>query len=377
MTGLRRHRAFIFDRGAETQISEIHGATQISWSRVKDDISTAGVRAVADECAKVIEPRHVGRYELVVTRDGRREWEGPITRVAWDGPNLAVDAKDILHYTNRTVMKEEWDNSRTAVAFCVDRLQEVFQVELAHKEDMIPSYNILRDFYTITNPEGARTTRRTLPYQKYVWQELDDMAWRAGIDYSCTRRSIGIWDTDEEIGRTRTLTDVDFSGELAVTAYGMEVCTMAYVTDGEGRAGWSGADDPYYGNVELLATEYTEGDDSSSPGDDDEEDPPTSIAELASQAQRNRSGRLPTPTVVRVPQNSMLNPATADELLPKLVAGMNVPVRLTSRSMPQLYQMQRLNSMEVTENSEGERVSVSLGTAPGATALDPEGEGGE
>lgn len=155
---------------------------------------------------------------------------------------------------------------------------------------------------------------------------------------------------------TRTLTQADFQDDLNITAYGMELATRVSVTDGMGRAGTYGpAVDPYYGIVWLLATEYDE-------GDDREETP---ISELQSQAQRIYAGRNPTPVMLRVPENSTMEPCTVDELWPWLYAGVKLPVRVESPYMPTVEQVMHLNTLTVYEDSQGETVQVSIASAAG------------
>lgn len=349
-----RHRAFIYDRGGRTLVGELRGLERVRWSRRRDDISEADITAKAHMCEGIVSYRHVGRYELVITRDDKREWEGPITLLKHSGATLTIHAKDIGHYLNRTVLSREWDNSGKRSAYCVDRLEAILRYELNSREQLNPPLRIIPNLQVVAPVAGdARTTKKTLPYQKYVWQEMDDMAWRNGIDYTVTRRSLMIWDNHREVARTRPVSEADFDTEFALTAYGVELATEAYVTDGEGRAGRYGpGTDPYYGIVSLLATEYDEG------ARDN-----TSIAELQSQAQRNYNGRNPTPVSLRVPENSSLAACAVEELFPYLFAGVRLPVKISSPYMPELTQVHVLNTLNVEETPDGEVVQVSIGSA--------------
>ena len=349
-----RHRAFIYDRGGRTLVGELRGLERVRWSRRRDDISEADVTAQAAMCDGIISYRHVGRYELVITRDDKREWEGPITLLRHSGPSLFIAAKDIGHYLNRAVLTRDWDNSGKKSAYCVERVQQIISYELANREQLDPPLRIIPNMHVIPPvPGDARTTKKTLAYQKYVWQEMDDMAWRNGIDYTVTRRTLMIWDNHREPARTRPVSEADFDTEFTLTAYGAELATEVYVTDGEGRAGRYGPGvDPYYGRVSLLATEYDEG------AKDN-----TTIAELQSQAQRNYDGRNPTPVSLRVPENSSLAACAVDELFPYLFAGVRMPVKISSPYMPELTQIHVLNTLSVEETALGENVQVTIGSA--------------
>jgi hypothetical protein len=128
------------------------------------------------------------------------------------------------------------------------------------------------------------------------------------------------------------------------------------MTDGKGHAGIAGGVDPYYGEWEILHQAYDEDAKGAKP-----EDVP-STAEMTSQAQRAYAqGKVP-PLVVRIPDNTRLNPngvLTIDDLVP----GTWIPLsaKLPGRT---LSQMQKLDSMTVEETAKGgEIISVTLSPA--------------
>lgn len=67
-----RNRAYIYDRGALTVVGEVQKPFLVEWGRVRDDASEGRVDVKASACSRLVEPRNVGRYELVVERDGIR-----------------------------------------------------------------------------------------------------------------------------------------------------------------------------------------------------------------------------------------------------------------------------------------------------------------
>jgi hypothetical protein len=197
----------------------------------------------------------------------------------------------------------------------------------------------------------ARTARTTPKFNKTVWEEIDDMAAKGGIDYTVIGRAIHFWDTSKPLGQTRTATQADFQERLKATVYGMDLATYAAVTDGEGSFGSAGGVDPYYGLVENLETAYDETEGS---------DPPTS-AEMASQAQRNLVGRNPAPLVIRVPDSSSIN-VNGVFSIADLVPGVFIPLR-AKILIREFNQMQKLDKVSVIESAEDEKIAVTMSPA--------------
>lgn len=333
-------------------------ASLIRWGRVRDDTSDAQVNTRSTQCARLVKPENVMRYELVIERDGIRQWEGVITYMTTKAGFTTIKAKDITYYLNRTALTRPW-HANGQVVYCVDRIRSIIEYECAEKEAM--GYRIIEGMQVLEHPEGARTTRSTERYEKYVFEELDDMAWRAGIDYTVIRRKLLINDTDHNLGEIRSLSQKDFDGAFSLTTYGAEMATDSVVADGFGTFGrYAGEDgdgiDPYYGQIVLVHTEYSE--------DDDRSDEPTStpVEQLNSQAYRNYVGRNRPYTVINVSENSRLNGRTADELMEYLFPGVRTRVVLDDPDMPPMSQMMRLSDMSVEETSDGEDVKVTFTT---------------
>ena len=360
--------AFIYDRGGEQRISRLWPLDSTRWERVRDDTSSARIvsRRPAAECRQSIANLEPMRHELVVFRNGERAWEGPITFTEEMGGTLEVQAKDVTHYANRTIMRSEYSNAYPKIDYAVKRLERIFLNEMARKEALTPPYNVLPYLDIRESATGAKTARKTLRYEKYVFEELDQMAAKSGIDYTVVGRSIIIWDTHESIGQGPRLTEADFDGDIAVTTYGMEAATVSAVTDGQGKYAKFGGLDDYYGEIELLHTSFDEGDSTHAA------EAPTT-AEMAKQAQRNMSGRYPAPVVVRVPANTTMRKATVDKVFDLLVPGVRFDVRAT-RTYRQVEQEQKLDRVVFEETSKGEKVAVTLSPAPGTTPWDDSAE---
>lgn len=357
--GQRRQHAEIFDRGGTTRIGPVDGISRLRWGRVRDDISeaTVNVTAPSKECVdRVLSKLECNRTEVVIYRDGDRVWEGPVVRVTWDVNGIEIVARDIGHYIYRTIMRSGYNNNYPNTTTVLQRMADILAGELPRKEALDPPINVLPHVSVVASANDARTARATLPWQYTVFEHMDELAARAGLDYTVLGRSLLLWDTHTSLGTTRTATAEDFIGNPVITSYGMEGATFAAVTDGLGNAGYTGGVDGYYGLIEILDTAYDE--------DQDEGDPP-SVAEMESQAERNIANRNPTPVVVRIPDGSRINPQSSVFEMKYLVPGVHIPLRadLPGRT---LSQVQKLDELRVEWSEEvGESFGVVLSPAPG------------
>lgn len=363
------HTAYLFDRGGRNRIAQLTPPVQVTWGRLRDDVSAASVTLAAPECLQSVDQIEPGRHELVIYRGEQRMWEGPISLVRWEAGTVTVEAKDVMFYVQRLISRQGLSNAYPNIDTTVNRAVTLLEQELPRMEALDPPVNVLDYVVSYHHADDARTSKKTIPYQMTVFEDIDDLAAKSGIDYTVVGRSIVIHDTHLPLSRTPTVTEADFDGDVIVTAYGNELATYAAVTGAEGVYGIAVASDdvdpvtgvhPYYGIWEILDDAYDE---------EGSADAPTQ-AELDSQAQRNLSGRLPTPVTVRIPDGSTLSPYSA-VTLDDLVPGVQVPLVATLGGRP-LSQMQKLDKVDVTETSEGEQIKITL-SPESENAIDPEG----
>ena len=358
-----KHEAFLYDRGGIRRLGSLGNIDRVQWERLRDEISSANVRITArsPECDTTLGLAAAGRSELVIYRGGIRVWEGPVTHIAYRGDGVTITARDVGHYIYRTIMKSGYDNRYPRISKVTTRIHRILMDELVRMEAQSPPINVRPHIVLHERSTDARTSSRTYPYQMTVYEHMDTMAARGGLDYTVIGRALHLWDTHDALGTTGIVTEADFMGEVVITEYGMELATISVITDGKGRAGVAGKADPFYGLVEVLDTAYDE----SSGEDWDEATPqpdPPSVKEMKTQAAKILAGRNPTPVVVRVPDNSTLNPngiLTIEDLVP----GVFIPLRadLPGRS---LSQMQKLDRMTVEETKDGEIINVVMSPAP-------------
>jgi hypothetical protein len=356
------HRAFIYDRGGKTRLSEITSLSNVKWQRIRDDISTATLELNGQACQEQaerlgqIEP---GRHELVIFRGQERVWEGPVNHLAYSSEALALEAHDVMYYAQRTTMHAAYDNRVTSSGtppvitdrrtYVTTRAKNILVAELARKEALPPAINVVPFIVDHAVAGNARTAAYTYPFQYQVWEHIDSLAADNGIDYTVVGRAIHLWDTDDNLGVTPTVTEADFLGGIVVSVYGAQLATRAIVTNGDGTYGYAGGTDPYYGEWEILATTDTE---------EKADDPNLSQDQLNSQALRNLTGRNPTPVLVRIPDNSTLNP-TGVLSIADLVPGVHIPLRAKTL-IRDLQQMQKLDQVTVEETAAGETIQITL-----------------
>ena len=355
------HTAFVYDRGGFRQLIALTPLFRVKWERRRDDISTATVwlSTPGKKCAAQLAMLEAGRHELVIFRGTERVWEGPITRVAYRGASVEIVAADVMHYVKRTAMRAEYNNKFPNATYVLDRAKRIMDAELARKEALDPPVNILahtKYLYALPRTD-SRTAAHTYPMQSTVFEHLDSYAARGGLDYTVVGRSILFWDVHEPIGQTATVTADDFLGDPIITQYGAELASQVYITDGKGHYGQYGAVDPYYGEWEMVQEAYDE----NTAGPDD--DPNPTVGEMNSQASRIWAQTKRPPLVVRIPDNTSLNPAGVLSIS-DLVPGVHIPLsaELPGRTVSQL---QKLDNMSVEESAEmDEVIQVTLSPAP-------------
>lgn len=356
---ISEHRAFIHDRGGVQRLYEITNLASCKWGRVRDDISEASIQVSAQFCdqqAEALNAIEPGRHELVVYRGDERVWEGPLSRIAYGRAGVEIYAKDVMHYLYFTAMANGYDNSGASV-FVTNRAQNIIATELSRRDLAetgagLPSINVLPFLVNHHYPTDAKTRAKTVPYQYTVFEHIDNLAADYGMDYVAVGRSIHLWDTHRSLGQTPIITENDFLGEMVITSYGMELGTRAISTDGQGVWGSAGGVDSYYGLWERLTTAYDE---------ETDEELPTQ-AELDSQAIRGLVNRNPTPVTLRIPDGSTINPA-GNLTFSDLVPGVLMPLRATVL-VREFSQMQKIDKVNVVEDSSGETVTMTLVPAP-------------
>lgn len=365
-----QHSVYIYDRGGLTRFAQINDISRIWWERDRDGISEAEIVITGRSCGlqrEKISQFAAKRHEVVIFRGNERVWEGPISRISDEGDRIVIAAKDVCWYLFGKALSRTWDNSTAGdgVTEVTTRFQNIIGWELTHArtirsvgggtlvlpawEALSPPVNLLEHLTVHHFPNEARTSAKTLASEMTIGQHLQNAARTSGIDYTAIGRSIHLWDTSRSIGRTRTLTEADFFGNIVITEYGADHTQAAYVSGMDGAYGSAGNPEnlDFYGPWETVYTAYNE-EGSNAP----------SQPELDSQAIRNTSGRSPVPYEVRIPDNSSIRLGLSLGIN-ELVPGVQVPLRATLNAKA-YEQDQKLDHLRVTETSDGETIQVTL-----------------
>jgi hypothetical protein len=361
------------DRGGGVGIFDIVPYLTLKYTRVRDDISTCTITVSTDDvdCCANLAKLEAGRHEILILRNGVRVWEGPVVRITYTSSKVEIEAHDCWHYVYRTILQAEYNNTYPRTDYAVQRAQIILENELGRGWEAIdPPINVVPFLDVRVELDSVKTSRLTKAYEKTAWEEIDDMAARSGIDYTCVGRSLILFDTYYELGRTVPLSDADFDGEIIVSQYGMNLCTYSAVTDGNG--GWSASkiDEDYYGPWEMLETSYTLQDALQCNEPTSQSD---ALAEMREQTVRNLANRYPSPVVVRIPDNSRLNPDTGltiDDLVP----GVRIPLAAT-QTCRKLTQEQKLDKVTFTLEGNDEVITLVMSPAPGTITVDEAGSG--
>lgn len=379
--GCGTHRAFIYDRGGQTLRGEVTPTSIVQWGRVRDDLSKAVVTTTnfGVDCGALLGEIRSWMHELVIFRDGERVWEGPITRITYKVDSVQIEAHDVMAYVYRRIMRQGYNDSyklvngvQQGLKSIVDRAVIITQNALAPDDPEVLPY-----LTPIRNDGDALQSRVVADYAKTAWEEIDDMAASAGLDYTTAGRRIIYWDTHRPIGKLVEMSDGDFSDPPVVTEYGMSLATYYAVTNNNGVWGAVAATEPaptvldpdnrdpvpfkYYGLVELLVSAYGE-----SAGGADETLTASAkqalVKTLTQQASRGIADRWPTPLVVRVPDNSTLSPEV-NVSINHLIPGVWIPLSAQG-TVRKVRQWQKLDSITVVQDDKGEKVQVVMSPAP-------------
>lgn len=369
---ITQHTAFIYDRGGKSRFgqSQLVDVSRVKWERDRDGISEAEVVLTGRSCGQqreFIKGVSSKRHELVIFRGNDRVWEGPISRIGDQGNKIVIAAKDVCWYLYGTAMSRVWDSTGANATEVTTRLEEILNWELTHDrtvrviggggatlvrtawENLQHPVNLLPHLQVHHFPNEARTSARTNISEMTIGAHLERYARSGGIDFTAVGRAIHIWDTSRSIGRTRQLTEADFFGPIIITEYGADHTQIAYVAGNDGVYGEAANPEnlDFYGPWETVYTAYNE---EGTEGPDQ--------VELNSQASRNTSGRSPVPFEVRIPDNSSVRLSSTLSVM-DLVPGVQVPLRATLNARD-YAQMQKIDHVTVTEDSDGETVQLTL-----------------
>lgn len=375
--GCGHNRAYLYDRGGQVLRGEITPLVTINWNRTRDEMAncTFTTNGFGADCGRLLSTVHTWIHEIVVFRDGVRVWEGPITNIKDSVAGFTIEAKDVMGYPYRRIMRQGYNDSfhivqgvEEGLLTVVERATLILADALARNDP-----NVLPHLTPLNFPDDARESRVVPDYGKTAYEEIDDMAANSGLDYSVIGRRIILNDTHRAIGRLPELRVEHFSEPPVISEYGMLLADYYAVTNNAGLWGAVEHDGSPYGGVELLVSSFSE------VGAGEGETLTAAKAEavrkvLVEQARRGISSRYPAPYIVRVPDNTQLLPETP-VAINQLVPGVWIPLRAKG-TVVEISQWQKLDAVSVTETAGSEEVRVTMSPAPNR-GQDPDAEGSD
>lgn len=364
--GCGTHRVFVYRRGGVRLVGELTGLSHVDWERKRDDLSTAKV-IIKDwdlDCGNLIAKLQTWAYEIRIIRDNgfskERVWEGPITLLTYETDAVTIQAKDVMAYAYRRAIRQSMSDTGTGDTV-TSRGARVLRNVFAPDDP-----NVLAYLQVVTNESDAKQYRSLPPYSRTGYEEVDDMAANAGLDYTVAGRSIILWGTKNRIGTLPEFRDADLGASPIVSEYGMSFANRYIVSDGNGI--WGDADrlpvtgvDETYGLVEMLSSTWAS-DSTEDTGTYTQAGIQKVIESFEEFAERSISDRYPPPVIVRIPDNTTLNPDTVLSIQ-QLIPGVVIPLRSTE-TLRTVVADQKLDSVKVIEersqNGGSEKITITL-----------------
>lgn len=364
--GCGTHRVEVYRRGGKVRVGEIRGIELVEWNRLRDDISDARVvvKGWDVDCGNLLSLLRAWAYEIVIFRDNGQDvdrvWEGPITLLTYEDDKVTIQAKDVLAYAYRRIIKQpviDSGDSPTAGRSVVARTAAILQNVFAPDDP-----NVLAYLNVISNTNDAKQYRSVPAYSRTAYEEIDDMAANAGLDYTAVGRSVVVWGTKNRTGLLPEFRDKDLGNSPIVSEYGMSMSNRYVVSDGNGVWGEAtrldvNGEDLDYGLVEMLSSTWAS--DSTEETGTFTEAGVTEVRESFSEsAERSIESRYPAPVVVRIPDNTQINPDTVISIR-QLVPGVAIPLHSVN-TLREIRATQKLDSVKVIEEKGTEKITITL-----------------
>lgn len=340
--GCSVNKAHITWRCGFPRLCSLIGVTNIYYSRVLDDISEAqitisiaGTDDICCECLRDIEP---WCHELHITRDSQDVWMGPITEITYGYDTVTIKANDILEWLR--VRVAELDLPAPQVPTDLTEIaQQIIDVAFADDGDGPCALD-----YVVSESTGIVLDLIFPAFTENAFEQLDQLS-DLGLDFTVVGRSIILGPEDFPVAPIATLKDEHIIGEIELTKNGNLQGNRWFVhwTGDNGLPAVAETDVQCYGRIERLRSEDTA---------------LQTLEDATETAQIYVDAAATAPRLIEVPTGSQLAPETPWELR-EMIPGARVDVSLTKLCVD-ATQSFRLVGVEVNQDSEGEKVSITL-----------------
>lgn len=319
-------------RGAERVIAELNPTTGY-FTRDLDktsDLQITGVTTglLGESCCDGWDEVYPWATEVIVYRDGRDAWSGPVTDVEYGYGTVTVMAADLTAWWDRRVTPD--------LTFTGVDLSTIFSGlhDAAMAPDPIPNFTVS------PTPTGITGTRTYVASEyKYVADTIGELS-KTGVDWTAYGRTILVGGEEVPAQPYLTLTDEFWTEPPKVVARGNEQATTV-VVKGKGVQAVATSSTAYKAFYGTLVRVFDEND----------------IEDFlsAQQAATSRLALLEDQLYVETAANASLKP-TAPITVAELIPGMRVRVD-TQASCRQVVSDFRLKAVKVDLNGQ---VSISL-----------------
>ncbi|MEZ7005818.1 hypothetical protein [Streptomyces sp. AD55] len=226
----------IIDRDGAT-VAAAQTLTEVEWTRSLDAVSTgrAVIRPDGDCCARIGQVRS-WRHRLVIYRDSRYVWDGPITEIDWSQESVEIHARDVLAWLDNRV-------PHSSMRFEDSDLMQIGAWLIADGYAPDDPGHVVE----VLGKAGVRGAREYFKNVGQTGDHLRELA-EAGIDFTAIGQKILLLPETylHSVGR---LSDVDLPDGLVVSENGSGLVTRWIVAGDEesGALGIAGGRHDYYG----------------------------------------------------------------------------------------------------------------------------------
>ncbi|MCY0957752.1 hypothetical protein [Streptomyces sp. H27-H5] len=331
VAGCGTHRAQVIDRQGLV-VTTADTLIEVEWNRVLNDTGTARVLIHPDgDCCEKLGAVRSWRHRLVIWRDQKPVFEGPIIQASWGIGTVELFAGDVLAWLDRRVPHSDM----TFTGRDLTEIAEALIDDGFAPDD--PGHTV-----QIVGKSGVTGDRTYETDVEQTGDHLRDLA-GTGLDYTAIGSTILLLPDDFAVS-IGSLSDVDLPDGLVIAEDGAALATRWVVHGDEetGIKGVAGGVDAYYGLLERAAEE-------------------TSIKDNASAASAALS-RLrtsyPVPIFMDSDQVTLSPDANID--VPLLVPGwcLDITSVLACRNLAQRL---KVLGVKVVENGDSEKIQVQLG----------------
>jgi hypothetical protein len=345
--GTGRNEAWLYMAGGKVPIAPIETPTNLEWNRVLNDVSDAVVDVATGQhgdCCSIYGKLGTWGHEIVMFRDGKRVWEGPITNIKWRRGGVSLLAQDPLAWTKKRLTSAK---SVPAPDYAEKQLWEEITLALGTSGTHDP--NVLPYAQRLAANTGPLITRDVKTFGGMYYDQFLELTKGGGM-FTFVGRKMLVWHSGYVMGKTATLLPTShMSGEVEVEEDGMEVGQRVAFVNDKGAVGTSPLPTvhAFYGLNDLLVSS----------------DAPDA-ATLAVMAATFQKEHMPAPLRVNIPQGSVLS-CDAPFSMEELVAGTLMPTKIEDGICKTVISTHQLTGVKVTQNAAGEQVAITLDSASG------------